>query len=143
MKKGLALRAAKGFTLIELLVVIAIIGILVTVVTINLGSSRKKARRTQIAATAKEVITAANIYIEDNPDTGVGSDISAANLSSITTLGSNASSGKAYISSGITYNADSSFTFSLTNSGCTITVSSSNIPSPSNTTDFSGNSCTP
>ena len=133
----------KGFTLIELLVVIAIIGILVTVVTVNLGSSRKKARRTQIAATAKEVVTAANMYVEDNPSTGAGDNISAANLSSITTLGNNAASGKTYISSGITYNADSSFSFSLTNNGCTITVSSSNIPSPSNATDFSGNSCTP
>ena len=133
----------KGFTLIELLVVIAIIGILVTVVTVNLGSSRKKARRTQIAATAKEVVTAANMYVEDNPSTGAGDNISAENLSSITTLGNNASSGKTYISSGITYNADSSFSFSLTNNGCTVTVSSSNIPSPSNATDFSGNSCTP
>ena len=133
----------KGFTLIELLVVIAIIGILVTVVTVNLGSSRKKARRTQIAATAKEVVTAANMYVEDNPSTGAGDNISAANLSSITTLGNNAASGKTYISSGITYNANSSFTFALTNNGCTVTVSSSNIPSPSNATDFSGNSCTP
>lgn len=34
----------KGFTLIELLTVIAIIGILVTVVTVNTSSARKKSR---------------------------------------------------------------------------------------------------
>ena len=46
MKKGLK----KGFTLIELLVVIAIIGILATIVIINVAGARAKAVDTKVFA---------------------------------------------------------------------------------------------
>ncbi len=44
------MRKLKGFTLIELLVVVAIIGILSTVVVVNLSSSQNKARISKVKA---------------------------------------------------------------------------------------------
>lgn len=55
MKKSLK----KGFTLIELLVVIAIIGILATIVIVNVAGARTKATKTKVAA---DMSSAANIY---------------------------------------------------------------------------------
>lgn len=54
-----------AFTLIELLVVIAIIGILASVVTVNVGSSRNKARAVKVQADFKQILTAIDVARND------------------------------------------------------------------------------
>jgi len=53
----------KGFTLIELLVVVAIIGILATVVVVNLSSSQNKARNARIANDLGQISNAAQMIL--------------------------------------------------------------------------------
>jgi len=55
------MRKLKGFTLIELLVVVAIIGILATVVVVNLSSSQNKARDARLQNDLEQVANAAEI----------------------------------------------------------------------------------
>ncbi|MDD4901136.1 MAG: type II secretion system protein [Patescibacteria group bacterium] len=55
-----------GFTLIELLVVISIIGFLTTATVVMLNNSRMKARDAKRLADMKQVITALDLYFDNN-----------------------------------------------------------------------------
>jgi prepilin-type N-terminal cleavage/methylation domain-containing protein len=55
----------KGFTLIELLVVVAIIGLLASFVIASLNSARAKARDSYRLATINQIVTAMNMYNDD------------------------------------------------------------------------------
>lgn len=57
----------KAFTLIELLIVIAIIGILATLIFVNVNVARKKARDAKRMADLKNLQTAVELYAQDNP----------------------------------------------------------------------------
>ncbi|MFA5926653.1 MAG: prepilin-type N-terminal cleavage/methylation domain-containing protein [Patescibacteria group bacterium] len=68
---------ARAFTLIELLVVVAIIGILATVVTVTLNSSRGRARDSQRMTNVRQVGSALGLYRIENdhfPATAEGID---------------------------------------------------------------------
>ncbi len=56
----------KGFTLVELLVVIAIIGVLATLVLLQLGTARARARDTKRITDINQIRTAVEQYYEDN-----------------------------------------------------------------------------
>jgi len=62
----------KAFTLIELLVVIAIIGLLTSIIFVNVGPSRKKARDAQRQSTVQQVSLAMELCY--NEDCGAGKD---------------------------------------------------------------------
>jgi prepilin-type N-terminal cleavage/methylation domain-containing protein len=55
----------KGFTLVELLVVIAIIGILATLILLQLGGARARARDTQRISHVNQIQGALELYWED------------------------------------------------------------------------------
>ncbi len=70
----------RGFTLIELLVVIAIIGVLATLVLLQLGTARQRARDAKRISDVSQLRQAVELYYEDN--SGVyPADITSANLS--------------------------------------------------------------
>ncbi len=58
-----------GFTLVELLVVIAIIGVLATLVLLQLGTARARARDTKRITDVNQMRTAVEQYYEDNNGT--------------------------------------------------------------------------
>ncbi len=59
-------KAERGFTLIELLVVIAIIGILASVITVNLTSTKNKSSNTGIKTNLATVRSQAEVYYNQN-----------------------------------------------------------------------------
>jgi len=69
MDLGLLHRKQKGFTLVELLVVIAIIGVLATLVLLQLGTARARARDTKRITDINQIRTAVESYFEDNGGT--------------------------------------------------------------------------
>jgi prepilin-type N-terminal cleavage/methylation domain-containing protein len=74
----------KGFTLVELLVVVAIIGLLATVILVNVNTTRGKAKNTAIKSSLLSVSRAAGILsLNQNSYSGLcsGSDVSRASSS--------------------------------------------------------------
>src|SRR3989344_689692 len=59
-------KSQKGFTLVELLVVIAIIGILATLLLLQLGVARQRARDAKRIADVNQVRTALELSFDDN-----------------------------------------------------------------------------
>ena len=68
-----------GFTLVELLVVIAIIGVLATLVLLQLGVARAKARDTKRVADVNQLRSASELYFDDNSGK-YETDLTIANL---------------------------------------------------------------
>lgn len=59
-------KSVRGFTLIELLVVIAIIGILATLLLLQLNIARQKARDVQRVTAVNQIRDAVELYYDDN-----------------------------------------------------------------------------
>jgi prepilin-type N-terminal cleavage/methylation domain-containing protein len=75
---GLSRNRRSGFTLVELLVVIAIIGILATLLILQLNTARGKARDTKRIGDINQLRTAIELYYDAN--NAYPADISDANI---------------------------------------------------------------
>lgn len=64
--KNLNKNKLQGFTLIELLVVITIIGILASIVVVNLNSARGKGQDTAIKEQMSQIRAQSSLYYDDN-----------------------------------------------------------------------------
>lgn len=74
----------KGFTLIELLVVVAIISVLAAVIMVTLNTARYKARNSHRVTEGRQLATAMQLYLSDNPIMmGCGAEISTSYSSCI------------------------------------------------------------
>lgn len=80
----------KGFTLIELLVVVSIIGILTTLVMVNLNAARERARDAQRKSDFSNIQTALRLFYNDDgsfPDTSAtGNAIEGCGTSAVTSV---------------------------------------------------------
>ncbi len=65
-RKNLQNKKLSGFTLIELLVVITIIGILASIVVVNLNSARGKGQDTAIKEQMSQMRAQASLFYDDN-----------------------------------------------------------------------------
>lgn len=74
----------KGFTLIELLVVIAVIGLLSSIVLVQLGPVRQKARDARRISDVSEMAKALEIEAADNSEAVAGCTAAHANVNSCT-----------------------------------------------------------
>jgi len=68
----------KGFTLIELLMIIAIIGVLASIILVNLGSARLKARDASIMESAETIMKLAQIECVVSGDYGMWGGLDSA-----------------------------------------------------------------
>jgi len=66
MNKLKKLDFSKGFTLVELLVVIAIIGVLSSLILLQLGTARAKARDAKRISDVNQLRVAIELYLDDN-----------------------------------------------------------------------------
>lgn len=69
MTKLKKLDLSKGFTLVELLVVISIIGVLSSLVLLQLGTARAKARDAKRIADVNQLRAAIELFLDDNSGT--------------------------------------------------------------------------
>jgi len=69
-RRGRSARLRAGFTLVELMVVIAIIGLLATVVTVNVMNHMKTARRVKAAADIVAINDAIKLFKIDSKNKG-------------------------------------------------------------------------
>lgn len=75
--EGFKKSGARGFTLVELLVVIAIISILATLLLLQLGIARAKARDAKRIADINQVRTALELWFDDNGSYRATNDMAA------------------------------------------------------------------